>query len=91
MDASGVIHVCEGKGKATLESIQQHLENKGVPEQQVTQLSMDLHPFIGGAAAYFPAAEITFDRFHVVKLLNEAMDKVRKDERKEHDELKGHK
>lgn len=32
-----------------------------------------------------------FDRFHVVKLLNEAMDKVRQAERKEHDELKGHK
>jgi transposase len=92
LDASRVIHVCEGKGKATLKSIQQHLENKGVPEDQVTQLSMDLSPsFIAGAGAYFPAAEITFDRFHVVKLLNEAMDKVRKDERKEHDELKGHK
>ena len=36
---------------------------------------MDLSPaFIAGASAYFPAAEITFDRFHVVKLLNEAMD-----------------
>ena len=50
---------------------------------------MDLSPsFIAGATTYFPDAEITFDRFHVVKLLNEAMDKVRKDERKEHDELK---
>jgi len=53
---------------------------------------MDLSPsFIADATTYFPDAEITFDRFHVVKLLNEAMDKVRKDERKEHDELKGHK
>ena len=48
---------------------------------------MDLSPsFIAGAAEAFPAAEITFDRFHVVKLLNEAMNKVRMiDERKEHD------
>jgi len=92
LDASRVIHVCEGKGKATLKSIKEHLENKGVPDDQVTQLSMDLSPsFIAGATTYFPDAEITFDRFHVVKLLNEAMDKVRKDERKEHDELKGHK
>jgi len=45
---------------------------------------MDLSPsFIAGATTYFPDAEITFDRFHVVKLLNEAMDTVRKDERKE--------
>ncbi len=54
LDASRVIHICQGKGKASLKSIQQHLENKGVPEDQVTQLSMDLSPaFIAGAAAYF--------------------------------------
>ncbi|KAF3977681.1 MAG: transposase [Methylococcales symbiont of Iophon sp. n. MRB-2018] len=34
---------------------------------------------------------MTFDRFHVVKLFNEAMDTVRKQERKEHEQLKGHK
>ena len=35
---------------------------------------MDLSPsFIAGAAEAFPSAEITFDRFHVVKLLNEAL------------------
>ena len=92
LDAGRVIHVCEGKGKATLKNIKQHLENKGAPAQQVKQLSMDLSPaFIAGAAASFPSAAITFDRFHVVKLLNEAMDKVRKAERKEHDALKGQK
>ena len=43
------------------------------------ELNMALSPaFITGAAAYFPVEEITFDRFHEVKLLNEAMDKVRK-------------
>ncbi|MBT3813730.1 MAG: hypothetical protein HON51_03475 [Gammaproteobacteria bacterium] len=51
---------------------------------------MDLSPaFIAGAAVYFPVAEITFDRFHVAKSLNKDMDKVRKDERKEHEVLKG--
>ncbi len=54
------------------------------------ELNMALSPaFITGAAAYFPVAEITFDRFHEVKLLNEAMDKVRKDARKEYEALKG--
>ena len=53
---------------------------------------MDLSPsFIAGAAESFPDAQITFDRFHVVKLLNEAMNQVRIIERKEHDALKGHK
>jgi len=92
LDASRVVHVCEGKGKATLKEIQRHLEKKGVPAHQITQLSMDLSPaFIAGAAESFPSADITFDRFHVVKLLNQAMDKVRQVERKEHEALKGHK
>ena len=47
--------------------------------------------FIAGISNNFPKAKITFDRFHIVKLLNEAMDKVRKDEGREHEYLKGHK
>lgn len=92
LETSRVIHACEGKGKETLRTIQQRLEDKGVAKQQITQISMDLSPaFIAGAAESFPAAAITFDRFHVVKLLNEAMDKVRRAERIEHEALKGHK
>ena len=92
LDQGRVIQVTEGKGKETLQDIQQHLESKGVDKQQIKQASLDLSPsFIAGVKESFPSAEITFDRFHVVKLLNEAMDKVRKAERKEHEELKGHK
>jgi transposase len=92
LEASRVIHACKGKGKETLHNIQQHLDSKGVKKEQITQLSMDLSPaFIAGAAHSFPDAEITYDRFHVVKLLNKAMDQVRRIERIEHDDLKGHK
>ena len=92
LDAGRVIHVTEGKGKETLDSIQKHLESKGVGKDQVKAASIDLSPaFIAGVKESFPSAAITFDRFHVVKLLNEAMNKVRKAERKEHEALKGHK
>jgi transposase len=92
LELSRVVHACEGKGKDTLKNIQQHLERKGVKKEQISQVSIDLSPaFIAGVADSFPAAEITFDRFHVVKLLNEAMDKVRRVERLEHEALKGHK
>ena len=43
LDEARVIHVTEGKGKATLQSIQQHLESKGVDKEQVEQISMDFH------------------------------------------------
>lgn len=92
MDAARVVYVSEGKGKSSLQRIAEHLSSKGVAKDQVEQLSMDLSPaFIAGAAESFPTAQMTFDRFHVVKLLNEAMNKVRAGERKEHDALKGHK
>lgn len=92
LDAKRVIHVTEGKGKKTLDAIQKHLASHEVKPEQITDVSIDLSPaFIAGAGKSFPAAQITFDHFHVTKLLNEAMDKVRKQERKEHADLKGHK
>jgi len=87
-----VIHVVEGKNKQTIGEIKTYLENKGVTAAQISQASIDLSPaFTSGIKEQFPHAAITYDRFHVVKLLNEAMDTVRKQERREHDELKGHK
>ena len=87
-----VIHVGKGKNAKTIEDIKVYLDNKGLLATQITQASIDLSPaFISGIKEHFPQADITFDRFHVVKLLNEAMDTVRKQERKEHEQLKGHK
>lgn len=92
MDERRVIHVAEGKDKNAVKEVKNYLESKGINIKKVTHASMDMSPsFISGVGEYFPKAEIHFDRFHVVKLLNEAMDKVRQDERREHDELKGHK
>jgi transposase len=91
LDQGRVIHVTPGKGKQSIESIALALQDKGVAREQIQQMSMDLSPaFIAGAASAFPEATITFDRFHVVKLLNEAMDKVRKSEKLEF-ENKGNK
>jgi transposase len=87
-----VLHVVEGKGKDSIKAIKTYLDEKGVDASDIQDASIDLSPaFIAGIHQHFPKAEIHFDRFHVVKLLNEAMDKVRQLERQEHEELKGHK
>jgi len=92
LDERRVLHVTEGKDKTAVKAVKTYLESKGINVNKVTDASMDMSPsFIAGVLEYFPKAEIHFDRFHVVKLLNEAMDKVRQMERKEHAELKGHK
>ena len=45
--------------------------------------------FISGTAASLPEAAITFDKFHAVKLINQAVDKVRRAEQRGHGLLKG--
>lgn len=92
LDERRVIHVVEGKDKSAVKQIGEYLASKNIGAQEVKHASIDMSPsFISGIKEYFPEAEIHFDRFHVKKLLNEAMDEVRKLERKQHKELKGHK
>lgn len=47
--------------------------------------------FILGCNTNLPKAEITFDKFYVVKEVNKVMDELRRLERKGNDLLKGHK
>jgi len=92
LDSSRVFFATEGKGKQTIVDMKEYLGKKGVGADEITDISIDLSPsFISGCKDNFPKAQITFDRFHVVKLLNKAMDTVRKLERREHEALKGHK
>ena len=92
LSKNSVFHAVSGKDAKTITEIKDYLETKGCPKEQIKQVSIDLSPaFIAGTGDNFPNAAITFDRFHVKKLLNNAMDEVRKSERKEHQELKGHK
>lgn len=87
-----VIYVTPGKDKEAVKTVKKQLVDKGVDTEEIKHLSMDMSPsFIAGADECFPNAEVHFDRFHVVKLLNKAMDEVRKSERKKHEALKGHK
>ena len=44
--------------------------------------------FITGTEKNFPHAQITFDKFHVLKILNEAVDEVRRQEQRLVPELK---
>jgi hydroxyacylglutathione hydrolase len=76
--ASGcVLEVEEGRSKKSCKS----LLNKSLTEDQqksVTTISMDMwKAFITTSKKMLPNAEIVHDRFHLIKYLNEAIDKVR--------------
>lgn len=92
MEQRRVIYVTPGKGADCIERLKDHLEEKGTGKEQIKQACIDMSPsFISGILKSFPNAELTFDKFHTVKIINEAMDKVRKLERAEFAMLKGHK
>jgi len=92
LENSNVVHVTEGKGADTITVIADYLESKGTLKKDIKQVCIDLSPaFISGVTNKFENAQITFDRYHVKALLNKAMDQVRKNEYRIHNELKGHK
>jgi len=75
----------------TKEACKKLLSNSLTTEQlnKVSAISMDMwKAFILTAQEILPNASIVHDRFHLVKYLNEAIDKVRRREVKQHQELK---
>jgi len=89
MDKKKVIEVVEGKGAACITKIAERIAEKGGNAEKVKNISMDMSPaFISGAKTSFPEADITFDKFHVVKVVNAAMDQVRREEQRDCKDLK---
>jgi len=84
------IHVAEGKGSETVKSfVEDFKAHKGEPES-IKDVSCDMSPaFIKGIKDNLKEAQITFDRFHVLKIINEAVDDIRKAEVKNNPLLKG--
>jgi len=89
MDTSKVVFVTKGKDADTLKAFTAHLEAHGGRADQILEFSSDLSPaFISGITTHFKNAQITFDKFHVMKLLNKAVDETRRSEQMNNKELK---
>ena len=75
------IHIAEGKSHTTVVDFKQDFELHSGVAANVTDVSCDMSPaFIKGVRDNLPNAQITFDKFHVLKIINEAVDKVRRAE-----------
>lgn len=89
VDRKTVLFATEGKSMDTLARFKDHLNSKGVNPEQIEEVCCDMSgAFIRGIESFFPSAEITFDKFHVMKLVGEAVDEVRIQEQKKKPELK---
>jgi transposase len=91
LDTHTTVFVAEGRGSETFKAFQERLLEKEGKVENIKAFSMDMSTsFISGAKEHFPEADIIFDKFHVIKSLNEALDEVRKAEHNNTKMLKGH-
>ncbi len=90
LEEKRTIFVAEGKDASTIEKFEEDLvAHNGSPEH-ITYATIDMSPaFIRGMETAFPDAAITFDKFHIMKILGTAVDGVRKQEVKAQEMLRG--
>jgi len=80
-----LLYFTPGKDKTTFEHFANELDRRGVPREQISEIAMDMPPaFIAGSGQHFAQAQISFDRFHVMKLCGAACDQVRRQVAREH-------
>lgn len=76
--AKRVLFATEGKDKATWAKFVEALEKHNGHRHAITQASMDMSKaYQAGVAENCRNAQVVFDKFHVIKNANEAVDKVR--------------
>lgn len=90
LETNRTIFVTEGRSSDTIARFKTYLESHNGSPNNITDVSIDMSKaFIKGVKDSFPEAKITFDKFHIIKIIGEAVGKVRKSEAKENELLKG--
>lgn len=81
LEARRMLFGTSGKDAATVKAFARDLEAHGGACELIEQVACDMSPaFIKGVGEQMPEAEITFDRFHIQKVVNDGVDQVRREE-----------
>lgn len=73
-----------GKDAATVEAFANDLKAHGGDPKKILEVCSDMSKaFIAGVRGHLPQAAHTFDKFHLIKMINEAVDEVRRAEQDE--------
>ena len=92
LKTSRVLFIADGKCGDNIEKFRNFFVERGGDPNQVTEVTSDMNMgFTTGIKKAFPNSKIIYDKFHVIKMINEALDEVRKSENKKYSELKGSK
>ena len=90
IDQARVLFATEGKDADTIAAFAEDMAAHGGDSKAVSEVCIDMSPaFIKGTAKHLPNAAITFDKFHAVKIVNDAVDQVRRAEQKRQSLLRG--
>ncbi|MBA3006884.1 MAG: ISL3 family transposase, partial [Desulfocapsa sp.] len=88
LEGPRVLFATEGKDSSTVERFKQDLVEHNGCAENIEQMCCDMSPaFIKGVREQFPDTGLTFDKFHIMKIINEAVDEVRRQEQKDRPEL----
>ena len=90
IDQARVLFATEGKDATTVAAFAEDLAAHGGEPNAIEAVCIDMSPaFIKGVAESLPEAAVTFDKFHAVKIINDAVDQVRRAEQKQQGMLRG--
>jgi transposase len=82
-----VIHIAEGKGADIFDDFVQAMEGRlDLGKVQVVCMDMS-RALIAASKRVFPGAAIVFDHFHIIKLVNDVVDRIRIEEARRNEEL----
>jgi transposase len=91
LDEARVVFATPGRDADSYGRFAADLTAHGGSPEQVSEVCQDMsESYLTGALEHLPAAEITFDRYHIKAQLTKAVDEVRRAEHAEHTELLRH-
>lgn len=83
-----VLFVAEGRDADTLRQAREFLESHGVAAEQIQEICTDMSAaYLKGIGENFPKARVVLDYFHIVGLITQAVDTIRRRESREFPEL----
>ncbi len=89
LDAGRLLFACAGRKAEVVAQFADDLEAHGGCAENVRAICIDMSAsYRAGIAEHLPWAEVTFDEFHVIQLVNKAVDEVRRQEAKSTPSLK---
>jgi transposase len=89
LDAGRLLFACEGRTADVVAQFADDLEAHGGCAENLTAACIDMSTsYRAGLAEYLPWVDVTFDEFHVIQMVNRAVDEVRRQEIRTNPQLK---